>query len=370
MVEGKSDIAYKSFVPNHLPPNPSLCYDDELIYMVSEANRYIGRLDEITDILIAPNFFVYMYARKEATLSSQIEGTQATFSDLIKKEAGINDEIPDDVREIENYIKALEYGLKRLEKLPLSLRLIREIHAILLKDVRGQHKCPGEFRKSQNWIGGHSINTASYIPPAPQYLNDLLDNFEKFLHSDDKMHPLIKTALIHSQFEMIHPFLDGNGRIGRLLINFYLAHKGILSKPTMYISKFFKKHRKQYYQYLNNVTVNGEFEKWIKFFLEGIIETSKEAVDKARKIKALREIDTVKVQSLSRISDNAIKLYNHLFNKPTVSIDDVCKLLELSYPNAKKMIDKFINLGILKLFVERKRNKIYVYNDYLQLFND
>lgn len=370
IMEGKSVSAYKSFVPNLLPPNPPLNYDDELIYLVSEANRFIGRLDEITDILIAPNFFVYMYARQEATLSSQIEGTQATFSDLIKREAGINDELPDDVKEIENYIKALEYGLKRLEKLPLSLRLIREIHSILLKDVRGQHKCPGEFRKSQNWIGGHSINTASYIPPAPQYLNGLLDNFEKFLHADDKMHPLIKTALIHSQFEIIHPFLDGNGRIGRLLINFYLAHKGILSKPTMYISKFFKKHRKQYYEYLNNITINGDFERWIKFFLEGIIETSKEAVNKARNIKELRETHTVKVQSLLRISEKAIKLYNCLFNKPTVAVDDVCVMLDLTYPNAKKMIDKFIDLGILKLFVERKRNKIYVYNDYLQLFND
>lgn len=370
VVEGKGDSAYKAFIPNHLPPKQQLNYDDELIYLVSEANRFIGRLDEITDILIAPNFFVYMYARKEATLSSQIEGTQATFSDLIKKEAGINDEIPDDVREIENYIKALEYGFTRLETLPLSLRLIREIHEILLKDVRGQNKCPGEFRKSQNWIGGHSINTASYIPPSPQYLNDLLDNFEKFLHSEDKMHPLIKTALIHSQFEMIHPFLDGNGRIGRLLINFYLATKGILHKPTMYISKFFKKHRKHYYEYLNNVTENGDYEKWIKFFLEGIIETSKEAVIKARKIKELRETDTIKIQALSRISEKALKLYNSLFNKPTVSIEDACELVELSYPNAKKMIDKFIDLGILKLLVERKRNKIYVYKKYIELFED
>jgi len=197
-----------------------------------------------------------------------------------------------------------------------------------------------------------------------------LDNFEKFLHADDKTHPLIKTALIHSQFEIIHPFLDGNGRIGRLLINFYLAHKGILSKPTMYISKFFKKHRKQYYEYLNNITVSGDFERWIKFFLEGIIEMSKEAVNKARKIKELRETHTVKVQSLLRISENAIKLYNNLFNKPTVAVGDVCNMLDLTYPNAKKMIDKFIDLGILKLFVERKRNKIYVYNDYLQLFSD
>jgi len=368
--ESLGEASYDCFVPNNLPPASPVKYDDELIYLVAEANRFIGRLDEITDILISPNFFVYMYARKEATLSSQIEGTQATFSDLIKKEAGITDDVPDDVKEIENYIKALDYGFKRLETLPLSLRLLREIHKILIVGVRGENKMPGEFRKSQNWIGGYSINTATYIPPSPQYLNDLLNNFEKYLHSDEKIHPLVKIALIHSQFEMIHPFLDGNGRIGRLIITFFLAYKNILHKPTLYLSNYFKKYRKQYYEYLFNVHAKGDYESWIKFFLNGVIEISRQAVETARKITKLRETDLKKIQGLGRSADNALELFNALFNRPAVSVEDTGEIVKLKYPNAKILIDKFIKLEILELFVEKKRNKVFVYKKYLKLFEE
>ena len=274
-------------------------FDNEMIYLISEANRYIGRLDEVTDTLISPSYFVYMYARKEATLSSQIEGTRATFSDLIKAEAGMADEVPNDVKEIENYIWDTSFGFERLEMLPPSLRLIREIHAILMEGVRGENKTPGEFRRSQNWIGGYSISTASYVPPSVDYLNGCLDNFEKFMHENDRLSPLVKAALIHSQFEMIHPFLDGNGRVGRLLIAFYLAAKDILHKPTLYISKFIKRNQQAYYDCLYNIHAKGDYETWIKFFLTGVIETAQEAVDIARDITALREDDLIEVLKTS-----------------------------------------------------------------------
>lgn len=239
---GSGISKYNSFIPELLPPkNPEIQYDNEMIYLLSEANRFIGRLDEVTDTLISPSYFVYMYARKEATLSSQIEGTQATFSDLIKAEAGLHDEIPNDVKEIENYVKAVNYGYERIDTLSLSLRFIREIHEILMQGVRGENKTPGEFRKSQNWIGGYSISTATYVPPSIEYMSDLLNNFEKFMYEEDYIADLVKVALLHSQFEMIHPFLDGNGRVGRLLIAFYLSAKNLLHKPTLYLSKYFKK---------------------------------------------------------------------------------------------------------------------------------
>jgi len=363
---GKSE--YKCFIPNNLPPQPPIIYDDELFYLASEANRFIGRLDEITDILISPSYFVYMYARKEATLSSQIEGTQATFTDLIKIEAGIN-EVPNDVKEIENYINALNYGFERLENLPLSLRLIREIHSILLQDVRGMHKNPGEFRTSQNWIGGYSITTATYVPPSIDYLNGLLDNFEKFIHEEDVLHPLIKIALLHSQFEMIHPFLDGNGRIGRLLITFYLAYKDILHKPTLYISKYFKKNRQTYYDCLYDIHSKGNYETWIKFFLNGIIETSKEAVTMARKIQELRENDLIKISDLGRTANNSIVLFNQLFDKPTITIEEVSKKVGIAYSNANNLVEKMIELDILCLLGEKKRNRVFVYKNYLDIFS-
>ncbi|MGF7184907.1 Fic family protein [Desulfitispora alkaliphila] len=365
---GKSE--YYCFVPAPLPPqNPPIQYDDELIYLISEANRFIGRLDEVTDNLISPSYFVYMYARKEATLSSQIEGTRATFSDLIKAEAGMMDEVPNDVREIENYIRATNYGFERLSTLPISLRLIREIHAILMEGVRGENKTPGEFRKSQNWIGGYSISTASYIPPSVDYLDDCLDNFEKFMHQDDRMSLLVKAALLHSQFEMVHPFLDGNGRVGRLLIAFYLAEKDILHKPTLYISKFIKRNQQAYYDCLYNIHAKGEYETWLKFFLTGVIETAQEAVKIARQITALRDDDLRKINSMGRTSKNAMIIYEGLFDKPTISIEEVTTKLDTSVATGGRLLERLCEEGILSKLNERKRNKVFVYRRYIDIFN-
>jgi len=367
---GSGNAEYSCSIPAPLPPdNPPIQYDDEMIYLISEANRYIGRLDEVTDNLISPNYFVYMYARKEATLSSQIEGTQATFSDLIKAEAGMADEVPNDVKEIENYIKAISYGFERLETLPLSLRLIREIHAILMEGVRGENKTPGEFRKSQNWIGGYSISTASYVPPSIEHLSSCLDNFEKFLHENDKISLLVKTALIHSQFEMIHPFLDGNGRVGRLLIAFYLAANNILHKPTLYLSKFIKRNQKTYYECLYNIHAKGDYEAWIKFFLTGVIDTAKEAVDIARDIAALREDDLRKISSLGRTSENAMFIYEGLFDKPTISIEEATSKLDISIATSSRLLDRLCEEGILSSLDNRKRKKIFVYKKYIDAFN-
>lgn len=367
---GSGNAEYSCFIPAPLPPdNPPIQYDDEMIYLISEANRYIGRLDEVTDNLISPNYFVYMYARKEATLSSQIEGTQATFSDLIKAEAGMADEVPNDVKEIENYIKAISYGFEGLETLPLSLRLIREIHAILMEGARGENKTPGEFRRSQNWIGGYSISTASYVPPSIDYLNSCLDNFEKFLHENDKISLLVKAALIHSQFEMIHPFLDGNGRVGRLLIAFYLAANNILHKPTLYLSKFIKRNQKAYYECLYNIHAKGDYEAWIKFFLTGVIDTAKEAVDIARDIAVLREEDLRKISSLGRTSENAMSIYEGLFDKPTISIEEAKTKLDISIATSSRLLDRLCEEGILSSLDNRKRKKIFVYKKYIDAFN-
>lgn len=368
---GSGKSKYFSFVPESLPPgNPAIQYDEAMIYLLSEANRFIGRLDEVTDTLISPSNFVYMYARKEATLSSQIEGTQATFSDLIKAEAGIHDEIPNDVKEIENYVKAVNYGFERINTLPLSLRLIREIHEILMKGVRGENKTPGEFRRSQNWIGGYSISTASYVPPSIEYMKELLDNLEGFMHAEDYIPDLIKIALLHSQFEMIHPFLDRNGRVGRQIIAFYLAAKDLLHKPTLYLSKYFKKNRESYYDCLYNIHAKGDYETWIKFFLEGIIKTSKEAIDMARAIGQLKENDLRKISTLGRVSENALVIYESLFEKPTITIDQMMTKLNISHATAGRLAEKLIEAGILENLENRARNKVFVYRRYIDIFSE
>ncbi|MEA3423977.1 MAG: Fic family protein [Bacillota bacterium] len=367
---GNKSSQYTCFIPNYLPPSkPAIQYDDEMIFLLSEAHRYLGRLDEVTDRLISPNYFVYMYARKEATLSSQIEGTQATFSDLIKAEAGISENIPTDVKEIENYIKAINYGYKRIETLPLSLRLIREIHETLMDDVRGQHKTPGKFRTSQNWIGGYSISTATYIPPAIEYMNDLLDNLEKFMHTKNLISPLIKSALVHSQFEMIHPFLDGNGRIGRLLIAFYLASENYLHKPTLYLSKYFKKNQQTYYNCLYNIHLKGDYETWIKFFLTGVIETSKEAIDIARAIEELKTNDLKKLSLLGVTSKNALLIYEKLFNKPSITIEEMTNILNVSNSTAGRLVNQLIDIEILVKLDNKLRNRVFIYKNYIDIFS-
>ena len=363
----KNEFAYKAFVPNLLPFNVKI--DLKLQDLLSKADNALGRLDGIAEILPDVDFFILMYIRKEATLSSQVEGTQATFSDLLKVEAKIRDmEVHKDVDEILNYTKAMNYGLNRLKTLPLSLRLIKEIHKILLRGVRGEVKAPGQFRKTQNWVGGPSIRTATFIPSPPHEVMNLLDNLEKFLYDNSPLSILIKIGLIHCQFENIHPFLDGNGRIGRLLITFYLCQQGILHRPLLYLSEFFKKNRQLYYDRLNAVHEKDDIEGWLKFFLEGIATTSNKAVKTARNIVRLKNIDHTTIIQLGRSAQNGSKLLDALYKMPLVTIKSVEKITGLKNPNAIVLVSKFVKLGILKEITGKKRNKVFSYEKYVKLF--
>lgn len=362
------DFGYKAFIPNDLPFE--LVISEELQDLLSKANIAMGRLDGIAETLPDVNYFLLMYIRKEATLSSQIEGTQATFSDLLKVESNIDDEeIHNDVDEIVNYVNALEYGIKRLIDFPLSLPLIKEIHQTLLTGVRGENKNPGEFRRSQNWVGGSTISNAIYIPPPVHEMMESLYNLEKFIHKQSPLPVLLKTAIIHSQFETIHPFLDGNGRIGRLLITFYLYSKGVLKKPLLYLSEYFKKNRNEYYRLLNDTRYNDDLESWIKFFLIGIIETSDNAVQTIRKIILLKEECLNKLLLSGRRNEKGVILLNSLYSNPMVTYRHVENIVKVKNPNSISLINKFIDLGILKEITNRKRNKIFSFQEYIDLFN-
>lgn len=364
----KGDQKYRAFMPEFLP----FQLNDDLVLqsLLSKADLAVGRLDGITEILPDVDFFILMYIRKEATLSSQVEGTQATFADVLKASARIkDDETHKDVDEILNYINAMNYGLNRLESFPLSMRLIREIHERLLKGVRGEHKTPGEFRTSQNWVGGPTIETATYVPPPHAELSELLSNLEKFLHDGSQMPALLKIGLAHTQFENIHPFLDGNGRIGRLLVAFYLCQQGILRKPLLYLSEFFKSNRHEYYDKLHAVHEKDEIESWLKFFLTGVEKTAENAVITARKILKLRAEDTRKIASLGRSTERAMKLLNALYKTPLVKVSDVERITDVKNPNALTLVAKFVHLGILKEQTGRKRDRVFAYQKYINLFD-
>jgi len=364
----KGELQYKAFMPNLLPFE--IRSDNELRSLLSKADLALGRLDGIAETLPDVDFFILMYIRKEATLSSQVEGTQATFADVLKAEAKVKDlEIHKDVDEILNYIKAMNYGLERLKTFPLSLRLIKEIHKILLEGVRGEGREPGEFRKSQNWIGGSTIQRASFVPTPPQEIINLLDNFEKFLHNKSPMPTLMKTGLIHAQFENIHPFLDGNGRIGRLLVTFYLCQRKVLDRPLLYLSDFFRKYRQEYYDRLNAFHEKDDIEGWLKFFLEGVAITASQAVDTSKKILKLRKEDFEKITTLGRSTPKAVVVFNSLFHTPLTTIKDIERITGLKNPNALALINKLIKLEILKEITGKKRNKIFAYQQYTKLFD-
>lgn len=363
-------LTYTSFVPNQLPFEVTVSADLQLL--LSKADIALGRLDGMADSLPRNiiDFFILMYVRKEATLSSQIEGTQATFVDVLKAEARFEDaETHKDVDEVINYISAMNYGLDRLKSLPLSLRVIKEIHKKLLVGVRGEWKTPGEFRTSQNWIGGNTLNTAKFVPPPHTDVLQLMANLEEYLHDDSPMPILIKTGLIHAQFETIHPFLDGNGRIGRLLITFYLCQQKILNKPLLYLSNFFKEHRQEYYERLNAFRKNDDAEGWLEFFMQGIIETSEEALETAKKIRELRDVHLNQVAGMGKSSPSGVKLLNSLYKNPLVRIKDVEKITNLSNPNALLLVERFENLGILGELTGQKRNRIFAYKEYIELFS-
>jgi len=366
-LEGAS--RYKAFIPNKLPFEINI--DPELQTLLSKADIALGRLDGVADSLPKDivDFFILMYVRKEATLSSQIEGTQATFVDVLKAEAHIEDlEAHKDVDEVLNYISAMNYGLERLKTIPLSLRIIKEIHKLLLYGVRGEWKTPGELRTSQNWIGGTSIQTAKFVPPPHNEVMSLMANIEDYMHDDSLVPMLIKIGLIHAQFETIHPFLDGNGRIGRLLITFYLCQQGVLRKQLLYLSDFFKEHRQDYYDNLNNFRRNDDIEGWLKFFMEGIINTSEKSVDTARQIRELRDEDLNKVAGMGKSSEKSVALLKALYRTPIVRIKDIERIASISNPNALLLVDKFVKTGILQELTGQKRNRVYSYQNYISKF--
>lgn len=358
---------YKSFIPSKLPFLVKM--DEKLQSLLSRADMALGRLDSVAEFLPAIDFFIFMYVRKEATISSQIEGTQATFVDVLKKEAKIEDgETHKDVDEIINYINAMNYGLKRLTEFPLSLRLIKEIHSQLLSGVRGEYKTPGEFRTSQNWIGGPTIETAIFVPPPASEVISLMGDLEEYMHSLLSTPVLIKIGLIHAQFETIHPFLDGNGRIGRLLITFYLCQQKILHKPLLYLSDYFKSNRQTYYDRLNNYRTKDAIENWLEFFLQGIIETSEKAVETARKIISLREYGLKTISKFGRSTEKSLMIYNHLFLSPLLRVKDIEKITNLTNPAALSLVDKFEKSGILTELTGFKRNRVFSFADYITLF--
>ncbi len=361
---------YECFVPHDLK-YLKFNIDEELQNLINRAYLLLGRLDGMATTLPDINLFVSMYVQKEAVISSQIEGTQASLIDVLQKDRK-NEKIKD-TEEIVNYIKATNYAFKRLEELPLCMRLIKETHSILLSGVRGNEKSPGEFRKSQNWIGyaGCTLNTASFVPPAPGEMEKSLSDLEKYIHEDSFIPNLIKIALIHYQFETIHPFLDGNVRMGRLLIVLFLKERGLIEYPVLYLSYFFKKNRNRYYELLNNVRIKGGFEEWIKFFIEGICEISEDAISSIQKIIELKKADIEKIRNIPKGNiSNLLLIYDYLLKHPFLETEDIRRLSDLSKPTVNKLLETLIELEILELVEEKKRYKQYVYRKYVDILSE
>ncbi len=362
---------YRAFIPGPLPPE-NLLFDTELQALVSQADVAVGRLDGAVQVLPDPDLFVLQYVRREAVLSSQIEGTHASLMDVLEFEAQMEQaETRVDVAEIINYISAMNHGIARLNELPISRRLLCEVHGVLMKDVRGgePHKTPGEFRRSQNWIGGGSPATARFVPPPHELVGDAFANLEEFLHDPAPMPALVKAGLAHAQFETIHPFLDGNGRTGRLLITIWLVEKGILQRPLLYPSLYFKEHRDEYVNRLQAVRDNGAWESWLAFFLDGIAQVATEATETATRIMQLREFDRGRIiDALGRRSGRGLALLDELFKRPVVRTKSVEQLLQVSQPTASALVRDLLGLGVLRELTGKQRYRIFAYADYLNLF--
>ena len=364
---------FDAYVPPPLPPKPPLDLGPRHNDLMERANRALGRLDGVATLLPDTPLFLYAYVRKEALLSSQIEGTQSTLSDLLLYESKEMPGVPiDDVEEVSTYVAAMSHGLKRVRGgFPLSSRLMREIHKILLSTGRGSNKAPGEFRVSQNWIGGARPGIARYVPPPPGQVPDCMTLLEKFLHDDPQKTPLlIKSALAHVQFETIHPFLDGNGRLGRLLITLLLCAEEALSQPMLYLSLYFKAHRERYYELLQRVRTHGDWESWVEFFLEGVLETSEKAVVAARSIMELFKTDRARIQTLGRPAVTAERVHRLLCEKIIVSIAAVTRALRVTKPTAAAAVKHLQDLGIVRELTGRKRRKLYVYQHYLRILDE
>lgn len=365
---------YRAFMPAPLPPRPALDLSGKLSAQLSSADRALGRLDGAVLTLPNPDLFVFMYVRKEAVFSSQIEGTQSSLQDLLAAEAQLFDQnLPRDVDEVINYVRAMNHGLARLPTLPVSVRLIREIHAELMKGVRGGRLQPGELRTSQNWIGpaGCTLNTASFVPPPHHAVAGFLGELEGFLHAADDLPPLVKIALAHVQFETIHPFLDGNGRVGRLLVTFLLTECGVLHKPVLYLSHYFKRHRQTYYEHLQAVRERGAWEDWLAFFLHGVIEVSAEATETARRILQLREQHRAAITTkLGRAAGNGHRVLESLFDRPIVRVSDVQQQTGTTFAAANGLVSRLVDLGVLDEMTGYARNRRFRYAPYIALFSD
>jgi len=346
---------YKAFIPKSLPPEPPFRLDPDLVGILSEADRALGKLDGLASLIPDPDLFVYLYVRKEALLSSQIEGTQCSLEDILGEpeptEPQASDDVTgsDDVEEVSNYVAAMNQGLARLKDVPVSSRLIREMHAVLLRGVRGSTKTPGEFRRSQNWIGrpGATVATADFVPPPPHEIDRCMGELEMYIHTLDGTPPLIKAALVHAQFETIHPFLDGNGRLGRLLITFLLCGWNVIERPLLYLSYYFKAYRTEYYSRLMSIRMKGDWESWVRFFLIGVKETATLAAITAREIIALHSSDRLKLQE-AEPAPIAVRVYEQFCRYPVLNAQRLAKLTESSYPSVIRGLKVLSDLGIVR----------------------
>ena len=365
---------YRAFLPAPLPPDPPVQVEGELQALLSAADLSVGRLDGSIQTLPNPDLFVFMYVRNEAVLSSKIEGTQSSLQDVLAAEAKIlARNRPQDTNEVLNYIAAMRYGLERLPTLPVSVRLIREIHAKLMSGVRGSHLTPGELRTSQNWIGppGCALREAAFVPPPPHEVPDALGKLETFLHDPSELPVLIRIGMAHAQFETIHPFLDGNGRVGRLLITFLLCERKVLGKPVLYLSHFFERQRQAYYEHLQAVRDSGDWEEWLAFFLRGVLDVSAQAAETARRILALREQHRgVVTEKLGNAAGNGHRVLEHLYENPIVSVADVQRLIGKTYATANNLVARMTDCGILQELTGQARNRVFSYRDYIALFHD
>ena len=372
LVKSYGEETVRAFVPPPLPPDPPVRLD-AIQRVLEQANQSLGRLDGLASALPNLSLFIYAYVRKEAVLSSQIEGTQSSLSDLLLFENGEAPGVPiNDVQEVSNYVAALNHGLERLRGgFPLSLRLIREIHDVLLSKGRGSDKRPGEFRQSQNWIGGSRPGTAVFVPPPPELVLDCMGALELFLHDERADLPvLIKAGLVHVQFETIHPFLDGNGRLGRLLITFLLCAAGVLREPILYLSLYFKQHRPAYYELLDRVRAKGQWETWLDFFLTGVRDTADQAATAARRILAVFEDHRRKIEALGRPAASVLRVFEHLQRNPIMSIPAAAKTIGISAPTVAKSLEHMQKLGMLREITGRQRHRLFVYDAYLAILNE
>ena len=364
---------FDAFVPAALPPSPPLALSHPDQESLEQARDALRRLDTMSDLLPDPGVFLYTYVRKEALVSSQIEGTQSSLADLLLYESDQQPGVPlDDVREVSDYVAALDHGLTRMRGgFPLSLRLLREIHAVLLRSGRGHDKAPGEFRRIQVWVGGARPSRARFVPPPADQIPDCMAALEKFLHDDPVATPtLVKAALAHVQFETIHPFLDGNGRLGRLLIALLLVAEGALREPTLYLSLYFKTHRPDYYDHLQRVRTEGDWESWVGFFARGVVETADEALHTAKRILTLFDADRRRLAELGRAAPSAFRVHERLQLKPITTVRDLAAALELTYPTVAAALDRMVALGIVRELTGHARNRVFAYSPYIDLLSE